>query len=99
MSFAAKFSPRGAGTSMTAKIIREKALVYGLWVDQPGNRKAYFVLEVESAKHNDLKRLLGSGESITLTDYGNILYSGWTEPDDTLKAEFREKYGLFTEDT
>jgi hypothetical protein len=38
---------------------------------------------------------LKASAAIDLRDYGTILHSGWGEPSEQLKAELREKYGMY----
>jgi len=97
MSLADKFKKQGAGGNMATRIIREKAIVYGVWVKQPNGDKAYFIVEVDKAKDNEFLKRFESKEVFDFEDYGKLLYKGWSEPDDELKAEFRDKYGLFEE--
>jgi len=97
MSFADKFKKQGTGNSMAARIIREKAIVYGAWVKQPNGDKAYFIIEVDKAKDNEFLKHFESKEVFDFEDHGQLLYKGWNEPEEELKAKFRDKYGLFEE--
>lgn len=95
MSFAAKFASRKSGGDFVASIIRQKALVYVLSC-RFDDRKAWYIFEVEPAKRKEFEKRFSAGESFDATDYGTILHSGWGEgPDEALKAELREKYGLY----
>lgn len=94
MSFAAKFASTKGGANFTARIIKEKALVYDLRFPE-GEREAYFILEVERAKHKDFKHALTQQAPGDLRDYGKILYSGYGEPAESIKAELREKFGMY----
>jgi hypothetical protein len=82
-------------TSIAAQVLREQALVYGLWVTQPNQQQAYLIIHVAKAKHAEFKRLMEAGEVFDLAQCGELLYTGWDDPDDDQKAVFREKYGLF----
>jgi hypothetical protein len=92
MSFADKFTAK-SNSGFTAKIIKEKALVYEL--SFPETDGAFFILEVDRAKHKDFTRVIKESCNIDLKDYGNILYSGYGMPSNEVKDLLRKKYGLY----
>lgn len=78
-----------------AAIIRQKALVYALHCVFD-DRKAWYIFEVESAKRKEFEQRFTAGEQVDFTVFGMILHSGWgEEPPEPLKAELRQKYGLY----
>lgn len=97
MSFASRFAPKGNKGSFVAQIIKGKVMVCELaFAAHSGIGQAWYVLQVDSAKAKEFKESLKESGPITLTDYGEILHFGWGEgPDDALKAELHEKYGLY----
>lgn len=97
MSFTEKFSAKGSAKdiNITAQVVRDQSLVYGLWVMQPNNMQAYLIIHVAKAKHGEFKRLMEAGGAFDLAHYGDILYLEWNEPNDAQKSVFRETYGLF----
>ena len=102
MTFAAKFAPRGGGNSgsIAAKIIKETALVWHLWLNnQPNGKRAWCIIDVPKAKYKEFKRLLDSGSVFHIPDYGTILYKGWDQPSAEIKAEMREKYGMYADES
>jgi len=78
-----------------SRIQKEKSVIYGLWLTQSDQRKAYVVILVDPAKHQSFERLLQSNNSGNLDDYGMILYKNWTEPSDEFKNYLRDTYGLY----
>lgn len=76
--------------SFVGKIIKEKALVYDLRFPETDN--AFFIIEVEKLKHKEFKRVLKENLSISLTDYGKILFSGYGEPSLEIRNILKEKY-------
>ena len=99
MSFAEKFASKVSSTGgMVAKITREKSIVYHLQPKQ-GNETAYIIIEIDQTKHEafqkDYQQAYEAKGNLELTDYGTVLHSGWGEPPNKIKAEMREKFGLF----
>jgi uncharacterized protein (UPF0128 family) len=43
---------------MAAQVIKEQSLVYGLWLNQSEGKRAYFVINVDKAKHSEFKKLM-----------------------------------------
>jgi hypothetical protein len=76
-----------------AKIIREKALVYDLRFPEE-QHQPFFILEIAATNHKEFKRVLKRITSANLQQYGTILFSGYGEPPDDLKAELSAKYGM-----
>jgi hypothetical protein len=95
MSFAEKFSSKAKGGSMVAQILRDRARICDIRLDQPNGERSYFILEVDHGKTKELSEALTLPKPLDLRDYGTILHSGWGEPPESLKAELREKYGLY----
>ena len=77
------------------QITREKALVYDVRVvlnEEP----RYFIIQIPPAKRVAFLHALEKDAGFRLEDYGDILYRGWDAPDDALKAELRERYGMYS---
>ena len=94
MSFSSKFQPKTTGVSFAAQIIRDRALVYDLRTQQNG-QTVYFIVKVDSSKHNAFQAAYSAGQTVNLEDFGEILYSGAGDPSDELKAELRERFGMY----
>jgi len=92
MNFSSKFS-KGSGAGFAARIIMDNALVYEL--KYPKTDNAFFILEVEKAKHTEFLRASEEGRQIDLKDFGKLLYSGYGEPSEEIKEELRKKYGMY----
>lgn len=99
MSFAEKFSRSSeAGLSVVDKILREEALVYGVWNTQPNGDKAYFVIQIDKPKHQQFKDALDNGKTgYDLKNFGSILYQGWGEPFGEIRQELNRKYALYND--
>lgn len=72
----------------------ESDLVYDLRFPE-GDGKVFFIVRVDPNLHEEFKRLLKTPQVIDLRDYGEILHSGYGEPSDALKAELKDKYGMY----
>ncbi len=78
-----------------AKIIKETALVYDIrWMDERGI-PLFAIFEVEKAKWRPFLEKLESDDLFILEDYGTVLHKGEGEPSEELKAELRQKYGMY----
>lgn len=75
-------------------VTRGSALVYDLRAVVNGEDR-YFIIKVTPAKQAAFLKALEKDAGIRLEDYGDILQRGWGEPDDELKAELREQYGMY----
>lgn len=72
-----------------------RARICDIRLDQPNGKRAFLILEVDHGKAKELSEVLRLPRPLDLRDYGIILHSGWGEPPESLKAELREKYGLY----
>jgi hypothetical protein len=82
-------------SNFVAKIIKESALVYDIRLKR-GELDTFMILQVEKSKHaNFLKKMEGT-EPFDATEFGTILHQGLAEPNDALKEELREKYGMYS---
>lgn len=58
------------------------------------NRQAWYYVMVEKSKKHLFEEVEGS-QPLNLTDYGQILHSGYgDEPPDDIKAKMEEEYGF-----
>lgn len=97
ISFTEKLvSKTTTGDDFAARIIRDTAIIYTFWLNQPAGKKAFFILEVDKAKHAAFQQALKSSAPADIADYGTVLYAGWDEPSKEKQAEFQKKYGLFS---
>ena len=79
----------------TERVLKETALVYDLrWEDASGQAR-YGIVHVTPHKHDAFLRALEQDAPLELRDYGEVLYTGLKEPDAAIKAELREKYGMY----
>ncbi len=95
MSFASRFSPPTPGGSFVASILKTKALVCELRYLWPEEGEAWYLFEIDAPKRKEFESRLQQNDSLNLTDYGKVLYSGWEIVPENIKAEMREKYGLY----
>jgi len=84
-------------STFTAKLVRQKTIVYDLRLPGFNGVVEFFILEVEPSKRKNFLRDREAGKIKRLTDYGTILHSGDGEPSPELKAELTEKYGMYEE--
>jgi hypothetical protein len=82
-------------SGFAAKIIKQTALVYDIrWTDE-NDTAFYAIFEAQKSRHSAfLERMKGQG-TFNLEDYGQVLHLGFNDPDDALKAQLREKYGMY----
>lgn len=93
MGFSSRFSPGGRG-QLTGSGVRDKPVLYELNGTVKG-RKAWYILKVIPEKHAELKRKLAAASSMELTEYGEILHSGWGDaPDEALRQRIKDEYGI-----
>jgi hypothetical protein len=88
---------RGMTKSFVAKIIKESALVYDIRTKDKQGNAVFFIIEIEKSKHNAFREKMAGDFTINLLEYGKILHQGYGEPDDTLKAQLRDAYGMYEE--
>jgi hypothetical protein len=93
--FTDKTTAAGAGAmSVAAQIIRERSILYDLRSQQKG-RAVYFILRINPQKQKAFKEAFDEGRTVDLHEFGDVIHSGTGEPSEALKAELREKYGLY----
>jgi hypothetical protein len=89
MKLAATNNPESFAGSITQK----ETLVYDVRA-VTNDEQRYFIIRVLSAKQAAFLRAVEKDAGFRLEDYGDILYRGWDEPEDDLKASLREQYGM-----
>jgi hypothetical protein len=82
-----------AGGAWLQQVQRGRVLIYDLRVTLGGDKR-YFILRVPLTRKAAFLRVIDEDQGYRLEDFGEILYRGWDEPDEELKAELSEKYGL-----
>lgn len=96
-NFSSRFTSKSGGQmSFAARIERNDALVYDLRVTKNG-RTRFFIIKVKPSLHQAYLRKMNSTEAFDLKDYGEILHRGEGEPSEALRAELREKYGMYND--
>jgi hypothetical protein len=80
--------------SFAARIAKETALVYDLRITMDGEAR-YFIIKVPPAKRAAFVDAVAKDAGFTLEDYGDILFRGWNEPSDEVKAILHERYGMY----
>ena len=80
-----------------AKILKQTALVYDIrWKDKSGTA-FYAIFEAEKNRHRAFLEKVKGDDTFNLKEYGKVLHIGFGEPDDALKEELREAYGMYEE--
>ncbi len=72
---------------------RKDALVYDLRAVVNGELR-YFIIHVTPAKQATFLHTVEKDAGYRLEDYGDILHRGWDEPEDALKEQLRQEYGM-----
>jgi hypothetical protein len=80
--------------SFAARIEKETALVYDLRVMLEGDAR-YFIVKIPPTKRAAFLDAVAKDAGFTLEDYGEILYQGWGEPSEEVKAMLRARYGMY----
>lgn len=80
--------------SFAAKIAYQTALVYDIRANVKGH-DAFYILQVDKARHSAFKQAMAADGPLDITAYGEILHYDFGEPSDALKAELREKFGMY----
>lgn len=81
-------------TSWADHIKKQRPLYYlTSKTDQPQDRSAYYFLLVIPHKERLFKKAIDEKDSLNLTDYGEIVASGWGEPNEFVKQRMFEQYG------
>jgi len=75
----------------------KSALIYDLRARLRGEQR-YFILSVTPAKHNAFLQLVKKDAGFRLEEYGEILYRGWDEPNEEIKALLRAQYGMYAQE-
>ena len=76
--------------SHRAHIAEEKGTVYDLRYDG-----RFFILRIDGYKSELFKRALAEGRTVSLQEYGFVMFTGWGEPDATLAEYLQSKYRLY----
>jgi hypothetical protein len=58
----------------------------------PNGRKAFYYLICQYHKLDALKNMLNLGRQMNLTDFGNVVASGWNEPDIATMRQLEAQY-------
>jgi hypothetical protein len=80
-------------TGFVESIQRKEALVYDLRAVVNGEMR-YFIIQVKPAKQAAFLHAVEKDAGYRLEDYGDILHRGWDEPEDELKEQLRQEYGM-----
>ena len=81
--------------SAVEKLIKEQSLIYALWLSQKNGIVAYIIVNVDKSKHESFTRLIEKNQPFELSDYGQIIYKGWSKPDTEQMSALNKKYGLY----
>jgi len=84
--------------SFAAQIISQQARVYCLQYDRGTADSCYFFLQVDRAKLAPFEHALATGGGGKLTDFGQVIASGWGEPGVGVQETMSAKYGLTFKD-
>jgi hypothetical protein len=79
--------------SFAKSITQNDALVYDLRA-VVNDEQRYFIIRVMPAKQAAFLQTVEKDAGFRLEDYGDVLYRGWDEPEDNLKKQLRQEYGL-----
>jgi hypothetical protein len=82
-------------SGFVAKLIKQTALVYDIRTSDENDNAVFIIFEAEKSKRKAFLEKMAGDNIINLEDYGTILHQGYGEPDEALKAELKEKYGLY----
>ncbi len=85
-----------ARPDFTARIEQSRALVYDLRVTLNAERR-YFIIRVERSRHAAFLRAVERDQGFIFEDFGDILHRGWDEPDEDLKADLRQRFGMYAD--
>jgi hypothetical protein len=80
--------------SWASKILSEKERLYGLSHRFAHGLVAYYFILVDPVKEQRFLRTLSSKEPIELTQYGEIVASGWGEAPPALIESLKKKYNF-----
>lgn len=79
------------------KLIAENNRLYGLWQVLEDGRRAWYYILINPIKENRFLRAMQNKETFDLTDYGEIVASGFGYPPETVKQRMREEYNADVE--
>lgn len=94
-NFTEKFASNKNSGGFISKIIREKSIIYHYETNLESGKKYFFILDIDKSKHKKFQEDISIPQEINLNDYGKILHKGYGQPSDELKAELKQKYGLY----
>ena len=82
-------------SGFAAKILKQTALVYDIRWRDVSSTSFYAIFEADKGKHAAFLERMKSDETFNLKDYGTVLHLGFGEPDEALREELRQKYGMY----
>lgn len=86
-----------ATESWVERFERERDLVYDLRFPE-GDDEVYFIIKIDPSRHDDFKAVLKTPQIIDLRDYGDILYSGYGAPPESVRNEMKRKYRMYEDE-
>lgn len=93
-SWVAKVNRTKPITSWVEYIKKQRPLYYLTSTSAPPqNTSAYYFLLVIPHKERLFKKAIDAKASFNLTDYGEIIASGWGKPSEAVKKRMFEEYG------
>lgn len=98
-NFTEKFASKKASTGFISKIIREKSIIYHYETTLVNGQKYFFILDIDKSKHKKFQEDISIPQEIDLNNYGKILHKGYGQPSKELKAELKQKYGLYEDES
>ncbi len=78
------------------QFVRDKTCLYDLRVTLNGEQR-YFIVNVHQARQTAFLKAIEKDAGFQLEDYGTILHRGWDEPEEELKQQLHERYGMYPE--
>lgn len=78
------------------KVMKSSALVYDIrWLDEETGAERFVIFQADKPRHRLFLEKMEGNEPFQLADYGTILHQGSGEPDEALKEELRQSYGMY----
>jgi len=79
--------------SWVAKVASHKERIYFVERQRSGEN-AFFYIRIELPKEQDFLAALKGQQKFNLSDYGEIIASGFGNPSDEIRKMLKEKYGF-----
>ncbi len=74
------------------KLVAENNRLYGLWQVLEDGRRAWYYILIDPVKESRFLRAMKNKETFTLTEYGEIVDSGFGYPSESVKQRMRDEY-------